>query len=85
MNGEVCAIIEFLAMDNPLNLDFGGVSLKGRSHYWGNVLVSLSDKQIEHAEMYEDVLMDMKLPGQPDNQIINATREIIFIKIKERI
>lgn len=85
MNQEICAVIEYLAMDNPLIVEFGEFKMKGRSHYWGTILVSLEDKQIEHANMYEDVVMDMKLPGQADNQLINATREIIVEKLIDEL
>jgi hypothetical protein len=84
MNGEVCAVIQFLAMDNPLeiNSEINGteISLKGRSHYWGNVLVSLEDKQIEGAILYEDVVMKMNIPGM-QNQIVNTTRELKLDKL----
>ncbi|KPK84179.1 MAG: hypothetical protein AMS27_10650 [Bacteroides sp. SM23_62_1] len=84
MNGELCAVIQFLAMDNPLeiNTEINGmeIAIKGRSHYWGNVLVSLEDRQIEDAIMYEDVVMKLKIPGIQDN-IVNTTREIKVDKL----
>lgn len=81
MNREVCALIEYRTFDNPLVVDTEQLKIKGRSHYWGTILVSLKDKQIEHAVMYEDVVMDMKIPGQPAPQLLNTTREIQFEKI----
>jgi hypothetical protein len=57
------------------------MSMIGRSHYWGTIWVSLEDKQIEHAVLYEDVVMEMNLPGQTNKQIIDATREISFVKV----
>jgi hypothetical protein len=85
MNQEICAVIEYLAMDNPLNAEFGDFKMHGRSHYWGTILVSLEDKQIEHACMYEDVVMDMKFPGQTENQLINTTREIVVEKLLDEL
>ena len=81
INREVCALIEYRTFDNPLVVDTEQLKIKGRSHYWGTILVSLKDKQIEHAVMYEDVVMDMKIPGQPAPQLLNTTREIQFEKI----
>ncbi len=81
MNGEVCALIEYRTFDNPLVVDTEQIKIKGRSHYWGTILVSLKDKQIEHALMYEDVVMDMKMTGQPAGQLLNTTREIKFEKL----
>jgi hypothetical protein len=79
MNGETCAVIQFLAMDNPLqiNTEISGtkIDFKGRSHYWGNVLVSLKDKQIEQATLYEDVVMKINIPGV-QTDIANTTREL---------
>jgi hypothetical protein len=84
MNGELCAVIQFLAMDNPLeiNSEINGaeISLKGRSHYWGNVLVSLEDKQIEGAILHEDVVMNMNIPGI-QNGLVNTTRELKLDKL----
>ncbi len=80
MNGEVCALIDYRTFDNPLEYATEGVSMKGRSHYWGTIWVSLEDKQIEHATLYEDVIMEMLLPGQTTKQIMDARREITYVK-----
>lgn len=84
MKGEYCAVIQFFAMDNPLeiNTEINGmeISIKGRSHYWGNILVSLEDKQIEDAIMYEDVVMKLNIPGMQD-EVVNTTREIKLDKL----
>jgi len=81
MNEEVCALIEYRTFDNPLVVDTEQIKIKGRSHYWGTIWVSLKDKQIEHAILFEDVVMDMKMQGQANGQLINTTREISFEKI----
>jgi hypothetical protein len=80
-NGETCAIIEYRTFNNPLEYAGEGMSMKGRSHYWGTIWVSLEDKQIEHAVLYEDVVMEMSLPEQSNKQIVNAVREISFVKV----
>jgi hypothetical protein len=80
-NGENCAVIEYRTLNNPLEYAGEGMSMKGRSHYWGTIWVSLEDKQIEHAVLYEDVVMEMNLTGQTNKQIMNATREISFVKV----
>jgi hypothetical protein len=80
MNDEICALIEYRTMDNPLAVDTEQLKIKGRSHYWGTIWVSLTDKQIEHATLYEDVVMDMTFANQP-NQLINTTRIIQFEKL----
>lgn len=80
-NGESCAVIEYRTLRNPLEVKSEAVDMKGRSHYWGTIWVSLEDKQIEHAVLYEDVIMEMLLPGQTQKQVLNATREITFKRI----
>jgi hypothetical protein len=83
-NGETCAVIEFLAMDNPLDLsvdtEYFKLVAKGRSHYWGTVLVSLSDKQIENAILHEDVILDMVMPDGK-KQLANTTRLLTVEKL----
>lgn len=81
MNGELCALIQFKVMDNPLKMNNEQMDIRGRSHYWGDIWVSLEDKQIEHATLSEDVVMELKLAGQPNSQYINTTREIVFRKL----
>ena len=80
MNGELCALIDYRTFDNPVDYAAEGMSMKGRSHYWGTILVSLEDKQIEHAVLYEDVMMEMLLPGQTTKQILDARREITYVR-----
>lgn len=81
MNKELCALIEYRTFDNPLTIDTEQIKIKGRSHYWGTIWVSLQDKQIEHAILYEDVVMDMKMNSQTTGQLLNTTREIFFEKL----
>ncbi len=76
MNGELCAIIEYESLVNPVS-SFGS---KGRSCYWGEIWVSLHDKQIESGRLNEDVTMQMT--GQ-DGKFINIQREVSFEKITE--
>jgi hypothetical protein len=84
MNGETSAVIQFLAMDNPLeiNTEFGGmkITVKGRSHYWGNIVVSLEDKQIEQATLNEDVIMKTDIPGV-QTDFTDTTRDLIVEKL----
>jgi hypothetical protein len=68
-------------MDNPLDFKTDFMQMKGRSHYWGTVWLSLSDKQIEYGVLHEDVNMDMKMAGQEKSQLMNTTRKIEFKKI----
>jgi hypothetical protein len=77
MHGQDCAVIEYRAFFNPLDVSNGGLLLKGRSNYWGLIWVSLATKQIEYATLYEDVLGELTLPGQP-MQVMDVVRTGTF-------
>lgn len=77
-NGQDCALIEYSAFFNPLEIATPGLSLKGRSHYWGEIWVSLQTKQIEFATLHEDVLGELKLTGQDAPQVISVFRSGVF-------
>lgn len=81
INNEICAILKYSVMNNPLNLEYGNMVMKGRSHYWGEVYVSLSDKQIEYANLTEDVLMEVKENSSSESDIKYTVRYITLSKI----
>jgi hypothetical protein len=76
-NGTECALIEYRAFFNPLEIANGGMTLNGRSHYWGEIWVSLATRQIEYATLYEDVLGELKL-GQDSPRTVSVFRTGIF-------
>jgi len=73
-NGQECAVITYQAFFNPINLATGGMTLVGRSDYWGEIWVSLDTKQIEYGTLYESVVGEMKLAGQDTAQVLNIFR-----------
>jgi hypothetical protein len=77
-NGQECALINYQAFLNPLEIATGGMTLKGRSDYWGQIWVSLATKQIEYGTINESVVGEMKLPGQDTVQVINVFRSGTF-------
>jgi hypothetical protein len=77
-NGQDCALIEYQAFLNPLEIANGGITLKGRSEYWGQIWVSITTRQIEYATLYENVAGEMKLAGQDTPQIVSVFRSGIF-------
>lgn len=80
-NDKLCAAIKFHSMNNPLNFAIHNIEIQGRSHYWGNIYVSLSDKQIEYGELYEDLVMDIKIIGHVTGNKVNTVRNISIEKI----
>src|SRR5262249_11717845 len=77
-NGKICALVAYQALFNKLEIAVGTLRMKGRSHYWGCIWVALADKQIEHATLYEDVLLGFELPNRQGKQIINPVRQGVF-------
>jgi len=77
-NGQECALIKYQAFFNPLEIANGGMTLKGRSDYWGEIWVSLATRQIEYGTLHESVVGEMKLPGQDTTQVINIFRSGLF-------
>lgn len=80
-NNETCAIIHYQAMYNNIDANTDVMKLSGRSMYWGDIWVSLTDKHIEYATMYEDVVFKMTLKANNYEQRLDLQREIIFKKI----
>jgi hypothetical protein len=77
-NGQECALIKYQAFFNPVEIANGGMTLQGRSDYWGEIWVSLATKQIEYGTLHESVVGEMKLPGQDTTQVVNIFRNGIF-------
>lgn len=77
-NGQDCALIDYRAFFNPLEIATGGMTLTGRSDYWGTIWVSLATKQIEYATLYEEVQGRMQLPGQDAPQPLSVFRIATF-------
>lgn len=81
-NNERCALIQYQAFDNKFNTSLGTMTFEGRSHYWGEIWVSLNDKQVEYATLFEDVLVQFSLPGQTGKQYLDVLRKGSFEKLQ---
>ncbi len=73
-NGKLCALIQYEALYNKLDMAANGIPINGSSQYLGTIWLSLDDKQIEFATLREDVLMSIKIPGQDKPMIMNTLR-----------
>ena len=82
-NGQDCAVIDYRAFFNPWRSRTAGMTLKGRSHYWGEIWVSLATKQIEYATLSEEVLGEMRLTGQ-EARVINVFRNGVFEPVTQK-
>jgi hypothetical protein len=65
INNEIYAIIKYSTMNNKVKVNMENLTMSGRSHYWGEIYVSLADKHIEYATLTEDVITDLLVKGQP--------------------
>ena len=77
-NGQDCALIDYRAFLNPLEIAAGGMTLRARSDYWGQIWVSLKTRQIEYGTLYENVSGEIKLPGQDTPQPLSVFRSGVF-------
>ena len=82
VNNELCAILKYSQMNGKLSLNLENIKMKGRSHYWGELYVSLIDKHIEFATLSEDVITDVTIKGQPNNILGYTVRKIELAKTK---
>lgn len=81
-DGTLCAIIDFSAIDNMLDLNMEMIKTKGTEQYWGTVLVSLKSKDIEHGEMYSGTIQEIEVKGMKDKFLMKTIRELGISKIK---
>jgi hypothetical protein len=81
-NGELCAVIEFRALDNKLEMAFEGLKTRGTEQYWGTVWVSLKTREIEQAEMYSGTMQEIEVPGLENKFLVKTIRELSVEKIQ---
>ena len=79
---EICALLEFKALSNPVSSKTDILSVRGRSCCWGDFLVSLEDHEVERTVVNEDVIIEMALSGNPLGEILNMQREVVFDKLE---
>lgn len=84
-NGQDCALIDYRAFLNPLEITANGMTLRARSDYWGQIWVSLKTKQIEFGTLYENVSGEMTLPGQDTPQPLSVFRSGVFEPLAESV
>ena len=73
-NGKLCAIIEYRALDNKLEMHTETMKSRGSEWYWGKTWISLENKQIEYAEMYSNTVQELEISGLPDKLLASILR-----------
>jgi hypothetical protein len=81
INGVLCAIIDFNAIDNKLDISMDMIKTRGTEQYWGSVLVSLKTKNIEKSDMYSGTMQEIEVKGMKDKFLMKTIREISIEKI----
>lgn len=76
MNNEMCAVIEYRAIDNKLKIAMEQINTSGTEQYWGTTWISLESKLIEHAEMYGGTIQEIEVKGLKDKLLIKTIREL---------
>lgn len=79
-NNDVCAIVKFESLYNPLEMKTTNMNFKGRSLYWGEIWISLENKQVEYATMVEDVIFELNLNNNTPKQLLDLQRDVTFTK-----
>jgi hypothetical protein len=82
INNELCATINFTAIDNKIELSMDQIKTKGTEQYWGTILVSLKTKNIKHAEMYSGSIQEIEVKGIKDKFLVKTIRELEVIRIQ---
>jgi hypothetical protein len=82
VRGVLCAIIEFRAIDNKIEMKMDALKTKGTEQYWGTVWVSLGNRMIEHAEMYGGTIQEIEITGLDNKFLVKTIRELWVDKIQ---
>lgn len=81
MNDQLCAVIEYRAIDNKLELALAGIKSKGTEQYWGTIWVSMDTRLIEFADMYGGTIQEIEVPGLPNKFTVKTIRELWVEKL----
>jgi hypothetical protein len=81
-NDELCAVIEFRAIDNMIKMEMQGFNTKGTEQYWGTIWFSLATRLIEYAEMYSGTIQEIEVAGMQNKFIVKTIRELRVDKVK---
>jgi hypothetical protein len=82
INGELCSVIDFNAIDNIIELTMDQINSKGTEQYWGTVWLSMKTKNIEQAIMYSGTIQEVEVKGMNNKILIKTIRELSLEKIR---
>jgi hypothetical protein len=82
MNREMCAVIEYRALNNKLEIAVSNIKTKGTEQYWGNTWISLKTRQIEFGEIFSSTFQEIDVNGMKDKFLIKTIRELKVERIR---
>jgi hypothetical protein len=82
VNNTLCAVIEYRALDNKIELNMDQIKTKGTEQYWGTTWVSLKTKLIESAVMYGGTIQEIEVKGLDKKFLTKTIRELWVDKIQ---
>jgi hypothetical protein len=82
MNNTLCAVLEYRALDNKIELNMDQIKTKGTEQYWGTTWVSLKTRVIESAVMYGGTIQEIEVKALDKKFLVKTIRELWVDKIK---
>lgn len=82
VNNVLCAVLEYRALDNKIELKMEQIKTKGTEQYWGTTWIALGTRQIEKAEMYGGTIQEIEITGFKDKILVKTIRELFVDKIQ---
>lgn len=82
VNGKMCAVLEYRALDNKIELSMDQLKTRGTEQYWGTTWVALDDKQVEYAEVYGGTLQEIEITGMQNKFLVKTIRELWVERIQ---
>jgi hypothetical protein len=79
---EICAVVEYRAIDNMIELNMTGFKSEGTEQYWGTAWVSLKTGMIARADMYSGTIQELEISGMKDKLLVKTIRELQLDKIQ---
>lgn len=83
-NKQECALIRYEAFFNAVEHELPGMTLVGRSDYWGDMWIALASGEIEYATLYEEVAGELRIAAQGAPRAINVVRKGSFERFPDR-
>jgi hypothetical protein len=82
INDELCAVIEYRAIDNKIEISMESMKTRGTEQYWGTVWVSLKTGLIGRAVMYSGTIQEIDVAGMDNKFLVKTIRELWVEKIQ---